>query len=78
MCPAVNKLLDTYSSMLLDCNNIIKSCFNQILPCHVFLWQHSVDRHHVQGISVLPGRLQETILLQRTHIKILSVDFLLL
>ncbi len=41
------------------------------LPCHVILGQHTVDRHHVQSISVLPACLQKPLLLQTTHIKTL-------
>lgn len=42
------------------------------LPCHILLWQHTVDRHHVQSISMLPACLQKPLLLHKTHIKILE------
>lgn len=36
----------------------------RILPCHIFLRKHTVDRHHVQSIRMIPASPEKPILLQ--------------
>lgn len=41
------------------------------LPSHILLGQHTVNRHHVQSVSMLPACLKKPFLLRTAHIKTL-------